>query len=178
MANFMTAIVRLIKHEGGYAAQDNGRGAVNFGITQKTYDELGWATRKGWPLTVKDLKRPQAEEFYYEEFWCKSRANKIDNESLASLLFELSVNCGLGRAARWLQEAVGTTVDGIVGVQTMLNVNSQSSAVTIANLKGLAWEHYQGLAKSKPQIYGDDLAGWMDRLAEMTGDNSIRVDKA
>lgn len=107
MSNYFTALARLLKHEGGYAAEDNGRGAVNFGITQKTYDDLCYPARKGWPLAVKDLVRPQVEEFYYEEFWVKSRANRIGNDAVASLVFELAANAGLGHSAKWLQEAVG-----------------------------------------------------------------------
>lgn len=176
MSDFQTAITILLKHEGGYNPSDNLRGAANFGITQKTYDELKYPARvSGWPVAVRDLTKEQAKLFYYEQFWTANRCGAIEDPKLATLFFSLGVNCGLGRAARWLQEAVGVTVDGRIGAQTLASANSLNPTTTLANLKDLAWEHYHGLAQAKPKLYGDDLCGWMDRLAELTGDPSIRI---
>ncbi len=178
MSDFQSAVAVLLKHEGGYAPADNGRGAVNFGVTQKTYDDLKYPERvSGWPKTVKDLTKEQAKLFYYEQFWTAMRCGAIGDSRLATLVFSLGVNCGARTALKWLQEAVAVTVDGRIGPVTLAAANAQSPALTIANLKNLAWEYYHGLAQRNPTLFGDDLAGWMDRLADLTGDDSIRISR-
>lgn len=47
MAIFPPAVTILLEHEGGFAASDVTRGAVNFGITQQTAEELGLVPHVG-----------------------------------------------------------------------------------------------------------------------------------
>lgn len=183
MADFTEAMAVVFKHEGGFAPEDNGRGAVNFGITQATYDGTGYSRRpalEGWPAKVANLTPAQAKVWYKECYWAPRRLDQIDDQRLAVLVFSLALNTegpGGRRAVRWLQEAVGIKVDGIIGPITVGCTNRESPYVTIACIKMLAWEYYHELAKVNPKLYADDLPGWMDRLADLTGDDSIRIRK-
>lgn len=173
MANWETSIKRLLEEEGGFAAQDNKNGAVNFGITQKTYNSLKYPGSSkhnfSWPEEVKDLTIPLAKVFYYHEFWLPSGASKIISDRLAFTLFTLSVNIGLGRPTRWLQYLVGTTPDGVFGPKTESAVNSYpyGEDTLLKYFKKKAETYYRTLAHDNPQWYADDLSGWLKRLEKL-----------
>ena len=45
--------------------------------------------------------------------------------ALALLVFDAAVNNGVGRAIRWLQQALGVSVDGVLGNGTLAAIKSR-----------------------------------------------------
>lgn len=104
-----------------------------------TYRGIAMAKNPGWPgwkTVLAVLSRPitadqinrildadqylqgLVQSFYRSQFW-----DKIDGDQLpppdAFFLFDGAVNCGCHRAIEWLQRAVGTSVDGVLGPATL-----------------------------------------------------------
>ena len=114
MTAFEQAFGIVIGSEGGYVdnAADPG-GRTKYGISQRSYPALDIAA-----MTLLD-----AQVIYKRDYWDKVRGDDLP-PPLALLVFDAAVNCGLGRAARWLQAAVGVGQDGITGPGTLAAVQA------------------------------------------------------
>ncbi len=84
---------------------------TKFGISAASYPQLDIAG-----LTVAG-----AGAIYRRDFWDRIAGDSLP-PPLALLVFDAAVNNGVGRAARWLQAAVGTVPDGAVGPGTLAAV--------------------------------------------------------
>lgn len=127
-ASFATALKLILKHEGGYVDHplDPG-GATSRGITRATL-----AAYRGRPVSkaeVMALGEAEAGGIYRKLYW-----NAISGDELPAgvdlVVFDAAVNSGPGRAARWLQLALGLQPDGMVGPRT-INAARQGDARTL-----------------------------------------------
>jgi len=156
---FLRAIDFVLAHEGGYVnhAKDPG-GATNLGITRATLES--W---RGRPVTAEDVKalhRNEALAIYKARYWEPACCEALP-APLALIHFDTAVNCGIGAAARLLQQSASVRVDGQIGPKTL-------AAVSRANLPELLTEYtarrlvrYAGL--STFDTFG---LGWSRRAAE------------
>lgn len=158
----------LLEHEGGYAPHDNGRGAVNMGVTQQTLD--GIRARGGaWmrlPENVRGLTRNHVFDIFRDVFWFPSGAFRIRDQRLATAYSNLFYNSWTA-ATKALQRAAGVEPDGAFGVLTERAVNSRDPADLLAEFKEQMLAHYEGLARENPAKYADDLDGWKSRLNKL-----------
>ncbi len=177
MASFEQAIPALLEAEGGYAPADNNRGAVNFGITQKTLDSY-WeksasvCENLGLPRKVDDLTKPNATDIYQEFWWKSLRLGEINDQVLAEAMLHLSVNQGPGPAVGELQCALqdcgqAVVVDRIIGPKTRSAANAAPLPCLYEHLKLHALDRYKFLAWSEPDVYAADLPGWTARLKKL-----------
>ena len=90
---------------------------TKFGVSASAYPGVDIAS-----LTLSD-----ARAIYRRDFWDNMLGDRLPPR-LSVLVFDAAVNCGLGRAAKWLQQVVGTSPDGVVGEETL-------QAVTLAEAK-------------------------------------------
>ena len=74
-------------------------------------------------------------------------------------MFDCAVNQGPGRAARFLQKAVGATADGVVGPRTLAAVQAQPVRQVISRVAVRRALHYSSLA-----IFARFGRGWLRRL--------------
>lgn len=158
----------LMKHEGGYAKEDNDRGPVNFGVTQKTLD--GIRARGGawlqFPMDVKDLTRAQVFDIFRDVYWHPSGAWKIADQRLATAYSNMFYNAWTA-ATKALQRAVGVKPDAKFGPKTTSAVNAMKPDQALAAFKKEMLNHYKHLASENPAKYADDLDGWKNRLEEL-----------
>lgn len=115
---------RSMGHEGGYQCDPKDRGNWTSG-------EVGKGTNKGtkWGLSaatypsldIKNITYEQAKEIYYKDWWVKFGMDKWPN-ALAYQMFDAAINHGTVRANQFLQSAVGTKPDGIIGPITTSTV--------------------------------------------------------
>lgn len=121
ISTFDRAFAIVLGHEGGYTADPMdpgnwtggapGRGecrGTNWGISAASYPDL----------PIRTLTPDQARAIYRRDYWDRVRGDRLP-PSLALLVFDAAVNCGAGRAARWLQGALGVAQDGVVGEITI-----------------------------------------------------------
>ncbi|MEK8050951.1 glycosyl hydrolase 108 family protein [Ideonella sp. DXS22W] len=161
-AAFLQALPFVLKWEGGYVNHpaDPG-GATNKGITQKVYDE--WRGRQGLPArSVKELEDSEMHALYESGYWLPPKCDKLD-DPLNLVQFDTAVNMGVGRAARFLQQAVGAGVDGSIGPGTLQCVANCDPGDALENYCNTREAYYKNLVAGNPKL-GVFLKGWMNRL--------------
>ncbi len=118
---FAAAVALVLEHEGGYVdhPRDPG-GATKYGITRRTLAR--WrAVRPWWKLpksAVRRLSRREARDIYRARYWERCQCQELPT-GLDYVVFDAAVNSGPQRAVKWLQQVVGTTVDGVIGARTL-----------------------------------------------------------
>ncbi len=155
------AAENIIRREGGFVniAADRG-GPTNFGITLKTLGE-----ERGAVVTVADVQALTKEEaiaIYRRRYILPFEA--IAWDPLFALVVDTAVNNGRGRAAQWLQRAVGAVEDGVIGPKTLAKVEVNPAA-TFCRLFSVRMKAYGALvAQNHSQVVF--IAGWLNRLSE------------
>ena len=161
MSNYNECLKIILMHEGGYVnhPKDPG-GETNLGVTKRVYEEWG-GTKDMKDLTIEDV-----EPIYKENYWNKIKGDDLPY-GLALCVFDFGVNAGPGRAAKFLQKMIGTTVDGGIGPMTLKAVNEyvdeNGIKETITNYQNMRQEYYEGL--STFDTFG---GGWTRRVEETT----------
>ena len=94
----MTPMEFVLLWEGGLStnAADPG-GVTNWGISAKAYPDLD----------IVNLTKEQAIEIYERDYWSKAGCECLP-QPLAFVVFNAAVNCGVGRAKRWLGDCGGS----------------------------------------------------------------------
>ncbi|MCC5855138.1 MAG: glycoside hydrolase family 108 protein [Idiomarina sp.] len=154
--NAFTAIFdRVIAHEGGYVdhPSDPG-GATNFGITERTAREYGYAGK------MEDLTLTHAKDIYYRGYWKRSGADSY-HPAIGFQVFDAAVNHGIGNAIRMLQRAAGVADDGIVGPITQAAIKETDQALLIKRFAAERLDFY-----SKLRHFDQFGRGWTRRVAE------------
>lgn len=143
MANFDLYIKEILKSEGGFVnhPSDPG-GATNLGITLANWRSYGRDINMDGRIDVEDLKRINEEDakaFYKSRFWDKIWGDKISSQNLANIIFDHSVNTGVSRGVKIVQELLnrldntGLTVDGVMGTNTLNAINRSKNSSRLYN---------------------------------------------
>lgn len=115
--NFEECLAHVLKHEGGFVnhPKDPG-GMTNLGVTKKAWEEyVGHSVDE---LTMRSLTVERVTPFYRAKYWEKVKGDETPRGADFAV-FDLAVNSGTGRAAKFLQSVVGATPDGSIGPATM-----------------------------------------------------------
>ena len=165
MANLFRALEYVLQWEGGYSNDpvDHG-GETNYGITQITlnrYIKSHPGTKV--PDRVKKLSVKDAEEIYRAEYW---KFDKIIDQSIATKLFDMAVNMGVGTAVKMLQRILGVDVDGVFGQRTLDATNGDDHDILMLDLVNACIKRYEDIIKSDP-TQERFRRGWMRRAKSM-----------
>jgi len=187
MADFKAAEAITGRNEGGYANNKADKGGETFaGIARNFWAQwLGWkyidrykddyykakATNKTklnlaqWVnASAKVVTEPVLgliSEFYRVNFWHLNRLEDIKDQQVANSVYDFGVNSGKGRAAKFLQEAVGTDQDGKVGQKTIDAVNAMNPKQLLTIYNKLREEFYREIAVGDQKQF---LTSWLSRL--------------
>jgi lysozyme family protein len=156
---FARALPILLAHEGGFVddPHDPG-GATSLGVTGATL-----ACWRGRPVTAEDVRALTVEEagaIYRARYWKAAACDRLP-AGVDLMVFDCSVNQGVDRARRFLQEAARVLVDGHVGPVTLAAVAKVPARELVERIRALRLAHYKSLG-GFPR-YGK---GWTRRLAE------------
>lgn len=164
---FEKAFQEVLGFEGGYSDDPDDRGGkTKFGITEAT------ARRLGYKGDMKDLTLDQAKKLYYDHYWKCWNYDKIEDERIATEMFDQAVNMGPGTANRNLQKAYNLLsrgkagdlkVDGILGPITLTYVNRypyQDDLLQLLNI--LQAKHYIDIIEKDPS-QEKFFRGWLQR---------------
>ncbi|MFW5655297.1 MAG: glycoside hydrolase family 108 protein [Roseicyclus sp.] len=158
---FKRVLPKILVHEGGFVNHpaDPG-GATNKGVTQRTYN--AYRRLQGDALrSVREIADEEVQAIYRAQYWDAVRADELP-PGVGYAVFDAAVNSGPARAAQWLQRAVGATVDGVVGVETLAATREASPTAVIDSIcdQRLRFmrrlKHYDTFAK-----------GWERRVSEV-----------
>jgi len=148
--NFDIAFDRLLGHEGGYINHKNDPGGeTKFGISKRSYPNVD----------IADLTLDDAKTLYKRDFWDRAQCDRLPPD-LAFQVFDGAVNSGIGNSIRWLQEAAGVAVDGVVGPITLRKVGDMDTGIAIARYNGVRLKFMASL--STFDVFG---RGWARRIA-------------
>lgn len=164
MSAFERAFAVVVGHEGGFTADpaDPGNwtgGACGVGVCRGTKFGISAAAYPG--VDVAGLTLEEAGVLYRRDYWDRVRGDALPGP-LALLVFDAAVNAGVGRAARWLQEAVGVAADGAVGPMTLAAVQGAAGAAVMAEFQARRLLFMAGLPTWRR--FG---AGWARRLCRL-----------
>jgi lysozyme family protein len=163
MADFAKALAYTLRHEGGWSDDpaDPG-GATNFGITLKTAQRYGIRTKE--ELRAMGLER--VAEIYEAGYWL---FGGVEDQRVATKLFDMAVNMGPGTAIRLLQRALfppGGPVDGRWGPGTLSATNGLGAETLLPRLCHQSAERYKDIAARRPAS-AKFLKGWLRRAVEV-----------
>lgn len=151
--NFDQAFDRLLGHEGGYVndPRDPG-GETNWGIT------IAVARAEGYKGAMRDLPRDTAKSIYRARYWAAVRADELP-DNVRFDVFDAAVNHGVSQAAKWLQRAVGTAPDGVIGAVTVGAARAAGPQLP-AHFNGQRLQFYTDLP-----TWATHGKGWVRRVA-------------
>ncbi len=158
---FSEALEVILHHEGGYVnhPKDPG-GETNLGVTKRVYEEFGGTKN------MKELTKEDVEPIYKKNYWDRVKGDDLP-EGLDLCIFDFAVNAGPGRAAKFIQRLVNTTVDGGIGPNTLKCINDHVGqygvSTTIDQYQSERHNYYQSL--STFETFG---RGWTRRVDEVT----------
>ena len=159
--NYDKCLETILHHEGGYVnhPKDPG-GETNLGVTKRVYQEHGGTK------DMKDLLVEDVAPIYKKGYWDKMKCDDIPS-GLDLCLFDFGVNAGPGRAAKFLQQMIGTTVDGGIGPNTLAKLeeyireNGEHEAVN--KYQEMRQKYYEQLS-----TFATFGRGWTRRVEETT----------
>lgn len=189
MASFKQAFAETSAIEGGYANHPDDRGGETYrGIARRFHPTWpGWARvdaarhHEDFPdvLAADEALAALVAEFYRQNFWNRVRGNRLPDQAVAEELFDTAVNIGVGRAVRFLQEALNLLnrsggrdddigVDGLIGPVTigalkerLASDGGAHNVVALMNL--LQGTHYIDLIRGDASQRAF-LRGWLRRV--------------
>lgn len=101
------------------------------GITLETLSL--WRGQRVSKTDVKSLQRDEAAAIYHKNYWDQLRGDDLP-AGLDLVAFDAAVNSGVYRGGRWLQQAIGSIPDGVIGLRSLVLAKTAvvSQAVTRA----------------------------------------------
>lgn len=166
-ANFQKCLQLVLVSEGGNVDDpDDPGGRTSRGITQREYDAFR-RTNPGLPSDVFAAPQSAITDIYDMSYWkpfCPQFPDGVDY-----VFFDVSVLSGPGRAAKWLQKAVGVDADGHIGVITLTALNAAAPKDVIAKISGFRTDNYNELVAENPKLK-KFLKGWLARVNRVQTD--------
>jgi len=114
---FEDIIDNVLRREGGSSITNDSAdpgGLTKYGISQRAYPDID----------IKGLQEHEAKRIYFEDYWLKSKADKLPDQ-LKEIFFDMVVNFGVRGATKVLQRACNgknsynIKVDGYIGSATI-----------------------------------------------------------
>lgn len=115
--NWDACFAMVLKHEGGFVnhPKDPG-GMTNLGVTRTNW-EL-YLDRDVTEADMRALTPEMVKPFYKKNYWDRIRGDELPS-GVDYAAYDLAVNSGTGRAAKYLQQIAGVTADGVIGPRSM-----------------------------------------------------------
>jgi lysozyme family protein len=115
--NWDKSFEMVLKHEGGFVnhPKDPG-GMTNLGVTK-----AAWEAYLGHSVTEENMRALTpfiVKPFYKAQYWDKIKGDQLPSGADYAA-YDLAVNSGVGRAAKYLQEIAGVTADGVIGPKSL-----------------------------------------------------------
>lgn len=141
----------IFEWEGGYDNDpDDPGGETKYGIDKRSHPNED----------IKNLTKARASEIYFDSYWSDSLCDAMP-ALVGEVVMNIAVNAGPARAAKWLQAAVGATVDGDIGPKTIAAAGAFGSPRQLANiLLDRTEAHYRSIARGRLAKF---LRGWLNR---------------
>lgn len=172
MAQFDTALPIILQYEGGYVndPQDSG-GETYKGISRKMNPQWsGWTVvdtekkQAGFPLSLD--KNPTLQQsvasFYKTNYWDKIQGDQMQNQNVATSIFDFAVNAGVTTSIKLAQQTVKVNNDGILGNISLSTINQTDPNLFVALFTIEKVKYYIQITNRNPDNR-KFFFGWVNR---------------
>lgn len=162
--NWEEALAHVLKYEGGYVNhKDDPGGRTNLGVTQRVWEE--WTGKPATEADMRSLTVEMVSPLYKKRYWDAVRGDDLPS-GVDLCVFDCAVNAGVGRASKFLQQAVGVNADGQIGPMTVAATTSKPANEVIEAFCNLRETHYKSLS-----TFATFGKGWMWRLGAVEAES-------
>lgn len=154
----------VINVEGGLTVDPHDKGGITkYGISKREFPHLD----------ILNLTADQALEILRTNYWDICSLDKVNNQTIADIIFLLAVNIGVDSAVKIVQNAINhclenvfpIKVDGICGNTTIHYINTCQALWLIDSIRLRECQYYLAIVDRdhSQEIY---LRGWLHRMFE------------
>ncbi|MBI1770559.1 MAG: N-acetylmuramidase [Bacteroidetes bacterium] len=172
MALFETALQKTLLNEGGYANDPDDPGGETYkGVARNIFSKWdGWQIvdslkqQSGFPSSLDkngDLQN-KIRDFYKANFWDRVQGDEINDEHVASSIFDFAVNTGVSTSAILAQHVVNANPDGVIGLNTIKAINAMDPEFFLAAFTVAKVVRYVGIVNKRPASR-KYFYGWISR---------------
>jgi lysozyme family protein len=156
-SNFDQSLKLVLKSEGLYSnnPKDHG-GETMMGVTKNA-----WSTWLKRPIADGEMAKLTVADitpFYKALYWDKSYCNQLPT-GIDYMVFDASVNMGVGQSIRLLQKSLGCVPDGVIGPNTMKAINDADAKTMIDKFSEQKEQFYRSL-----NTFTTFGKGWLARI--------------
>lgn len=158
--NWDDSFAAVLKHEGGFVnhPKDPG-GMTNLGVTRSAWE--AYLNRNVTEAEMRGLTPEAVKPFYKAMYWDKIKGDQLP-AGVDYAAYDLAVNSGTGRAAKYLQQIAGVTADGAIGPKSLDAIKSCDPEQTVEALCDMRLDFLKRLPTF--ETFGK---GWSRRVAEV-----------
>lgn len=158
--NFEQCLALVLKHEGGFVnhPKDPG-GMTNLGVTKRTWE--AYVGHEVDEAAMRALGPEDVAPLYKKNYWDRIKADSLP-KGLDYCVFDCAVNSGPSQAVKFIQRALDTTVDGVIGPLTIAAAEQRDPAELIEQFCEERLHFMQSL--STWSTFGK---GWQRRVEEV-----------
>ena len=158
--NWDKSFAAVLKHEGGFVnhPKDPG-GMTNLGVTRSAWE--AYLNRSVTEAEMRGLTPEAVKPFYKAMYWDKIKGDQLP-AGVDYAAYDLAVNSGTGRAAKYLQQIAGVTADGAIGPKSLEAIKSCDPEQTVEALCDMRLDFLKRLPTF--ETFGK---GWSRRVAEV-----------
>ena len=161
MADYKKLIPTVLKYEGGYAGNIDGKICTMKGVTLDTYRK--YFGKKKTCKELRGISNAEWEYIFKEGFWDRWKADEINNQAIANLLVDWCWVSGI-YGIKYPQRILGVKDDGIVGDKTIAAINNYPNQKELFDkLWNRRKKHFEDIAKTHNRA--KFLNGWLRRLS-------------
>jgi len=169
--NWDACFAMVIKHEGGFVdhPRDPG-GMTNLGVTRSAWQ--GYLNRDVTEAEMRALTPEVVKPFYKSLYWDRIKADSLPS-GVDYAAYDLAVNSGPHRAAQYLQQIAGVTVDGMIGPKSLEAIKACDAKETADAICDMRLDFLKKLS-----TFGTFGRGWTDRVGKVKAKAISMADKA
>lgn len=174
MANYNTAVTKVLKLEGSFQQMANDKGnycggklvGTKYGIAG-AYGYYEYYKKCPTLEQMKALTKDQAIAIYKKLYWDRVRGNDIDNQQLAELIFDSAVNQGVSYALKNVKKDLNElgynfNINSGIFTDTEVSAINKSGKNLFTKFLDTRKESYSGSSQSS------FVKGWLNRLEEFS----------
>lgn len=159
----------VLEHEGGFSNDPSDPGKeTNLGVSI-VMDRHALKELLGHEPSADDIKhltKDQAGVIFKNNYWNILNLDSIDSEKICLVMFDMGVLCGVHAAARWAQQICDVTVDGEIGIQSIVAINQYGERDFCDRFLNLCDMHFH-MRVVENQNLGVFLKGWLNRVSDL-----------
>jgi lysozyme family protein len=165
VSDFQKSLAVVLDHEGAeYTNETNDLGGpTKYGIALNEDDLSPWLGR---PATVDDIKNMTAQfagEIYKAHYWSPLNLDGVNDDNVATAIFDQGVLCGIGHIAKVVQGLVGVDQDGEIGPISLAAINAPVPETLIEAIVKKQLAYFQSRVDNNSNL-SEFLKGWTNRV--------------